>query len=79
MSYSLTFHVVPAPPSTMTLVNKRVSGGGGNQNLTLFIQEKAVSGTPSVKGTKQFLNFPIKIGITIKKIIINIWAATIAL
>jgi hypothetical protein len=35
----------------------------------LFIRGKAISGAPNIKGTNQFPNPPIKIGITIKKII----------
>ena len=35
-----------------------------------------MSGAPSIKGTSQLPNPPIKIGITIKKIIIKAWAVT---
>lgn len=45
----------------------------------LFIRGKAISGAPSINGTSQFPNPPIKIGITIKKIIIKAWAVTIVL
>lgn len=45
----------------------------------LFIRGKAISGAPSIKGTNQFPNPPIIMGITIKKIIINAWAVTITL
>lgn len=38
-----------------------------------------MSGEPSIKGTNQFPNPPIKIGITIKKIITNAWAVTMTL
>ncbi len=37
----------------------------------LFIRGNAMSGAPSIKGTSQFPNPPIRIGITIKKIITN--------
>jgi len=37
----------------------------------LFIRGKAISGAPSIRGNSQFPNPPIKIGITIKKIIIK--------
>jgi hypothetical protein len=37
----------------------------------LFIRGNAISGAPIIKGTNQFPNPPIIIGITIKKIIIN--------
>ena len=40
---------------------------------------KAISGAPNIKGTSQFPNPPIKIGITIKKIMTKAWAVTITL
>lgn len=70
---------MPAPLSTRLLLNKRVSDGGNSQNLMLFIRGNAISGAPSMRGTSQFPNPPIKIGITIKKIITNAWAVTITL
>lgn len=38
-----------------------------------------MSGAPSIRGISQFPNPPMKIGITIKKIIRNAWAVTIVL
>lgn len=38
-----------------------------------------MSGAPIIRGTSQFPNPPIIIGITIKKIIMNAWAVTITL
>ena len=38
-----------------------------------------MSGAPNINGTSQFPNPPIRIGITIKKIIIKAWAVTITL
>jgi hypothetical protein len=64
-----TVHPVPAPCSLMVLVRISVNEGGSNQNLMLFIRGKAISGAPIIKGTNQFPNPPIKIGITKKKII----------
>jgi hypothetical protein len=64
-----TVHPVPAPLSTILLVNRSVSEGGNNQNLMLFIRGNAISGAPSIRGTNQFPNPPIMIGITMKKII----------
>jgi hypothetical protein len=64
-----TVHPVPAPFSTIELDKRRVKEGGKSQNLMLFIRGKAISGAPNIKGTSQFPNPPIKIGITIKKII----------
>lgn len=74
-----TVHPVPAPFSTILLINRREREGGSNQNLILFIRGNAISGAPNIKGTSQFPNPPIMIGITIKKIIMNAWAVTITL
>lgn len=74
-----TVHPVPAPLSTILLVNSNVREGGRSQNLILFIRGKAMSGAPSIKGTNQFPNPPIITGITMKKIIMNAWAVTITL
>lgn len=63
----------------MLLESSRVNEGGSIQKLILFIRGKAMSGAPNIKGTNQFPNPPIIIGITIKKIIINAWAVTITL
>jgi hypothetical protein len=38
-----------------------------------------MSAAPNIKGTNQFPNPPIKMGITIKKIMINAWAVTTTL
>jgi hypothetical protein len=45
----------------------------------LFILGKAISGAPIIIGTNQFPNPPIKIGITMKKIIKKAWAVTTTL
>lgn len=74
-----TVQPVPAPLSTMLLANKRVNAGGKSQKLILFIRGNAISGAPNIKGTNQFPNPPIIIGITIKKIIMKAWAVTITL
>jgi hypothetical protein len=60
---------VPAPDSTKPLDRRRVRAGKRNQNLILFKRGKAISGAPIIKGTSQFPNPPIRIGITMKKII----------
>ena len=62
---------MPAPPSTIALAKSMISAGTRNQNLMLFIRGNAISAAPSIRGTSQFPNPPIKTGITIKKIIIN--------
>jgi hypothetical protein len=74
-----TVQPVPAPLSTILLLNKRIREGIRNQNLILFIRGNAISGEPSMRGISQFPNPPIKIGITIKKIMIKAWAVTITL
>lgn len=66
-----TVQPVPAPFSTAADDTRRINDGGINQNLRLFIRGNAMSGAPSIKGSNQFPKPPIKIGITIKKIIKN--------
>jgi hypothetical protein len=66
-----TVHPVPAPFSTIELERSKVREGGKSQKLILFIRGKAISGAPNIRGTNQFPNPPIKIGITMKKIMIN--------
>jgi hypothetical protein len=61
------------------LVSNKVSDGGSNQKLMLFIRGNAISGAPSISGTNQFPNPPIMIGITMKKIITKAWAVTMTL
>jgi hypothetical protein len=70
---------VPTPVPTSLLKERSVRDGGKSQNLILFIRGKAMSGAPIIKGTNQFPNPPIKIGITIKKIITKAWAVTTVL
>jgi hypothetical protein len=74
-----TVHPVPAPFSTRLLDKSSVNEGGNNQKLMLFIRGNAISGAPSIRGTSQFPNPPIIIGITIKKIITKAWAVTMTL
>jgi len=66
-----TVQPVPAPASTKAEANNKNNEGGNNQKLILFILGKAMSGAPSIIGTKKLPKPPINIGITIKKIIIN--------
>lgn len=70
---------MPAPLSTKALVSRSIKAGTRNQNLILLSRGKAISAAPSIKGTSQLPNPPIKIGITIKKIIIKAWAVTTTL
>lgn len=74
-----TVHPVPAPASTPEEANNNRNEGGSNQKLMLFIRGNAMSGAPIISGTSQFPNPPIRIGITIKKIITKAWAVTITL
>jgi hypothetical protein len=74
-----TVQPVPAPLSTRLTIKSRVRDGGKSQNLMLFIRGKAMSGAPIIKGTNQFPNPPIIIGITMKKIITKACAVTITL
>lgn len=64
-----TVHPVPAPASTVEDASRRRNEGGSSQKLILFIRGNAISGAPIIKGTSQFPNPPIIIGITMKKII----------
>jgi len=66
-----TVHPVPAPCSVIELIKIKIIDGGKSQKLKLFIRGKAMSGAFNMRGTSQFPNPPIKIGITKKKIIIK--------
>jgi hypothetical protein len=74
-----TVHPVPAPVSTRLDANNKSKDGGNNQKLMLFKRGNAISGAPIIIGTNQFPNPPIRIGITMKKIIIKACAVTITL
>ena len=56
-----------------------INAGIRNQNLMLFIRGNAISAAPNIRGTSQLPNPPIKIGITIKKIMMKACAVTITL
>jgi len=64
-----TVHPVPAPVSTSEDKRSNINEGGSNQKLILFIRGNAISGAPIIKGTNQLPKPPIRIGITMKKII----------
>jgi hypothetical protein len=74
-----TVQPVPAPISTMPLINRSTREGSKNQNLILFKRGKAMSGAPIIRGTSQLPNPPIRMGMTIKKIITKAWAVTTTL
>jgi hypothetical protein len=63
----------------MLLSKSKTKAGSKNQNLMLFKRGKAMSGAPNINGTSQFPNPPIRMGITIKKIITKAWAVTTTL
>lgn len=70
---------MPAPLSVSIPSVSSIREGGSSQNLILFIRGNAMSGAPSIRGTSQFPNPPIIIGITMKKIMMKAWAVTIVL
>lgn len=74
-----TVQPVPTPLSTIPDISKRAKAGGSSQNLMLFIRGNAMSGALTIRGTSQFPNPPIIVGITKKKIMIKACAVTITL
>lgn len=74
-----TVQPVPAPDSIMELSRSSANAGSKNQNLILFSRGKAMSGAPIIRGTSQLPKKPIKIGMTMKKIIMKACAVTITL
>lgn len=74
-----TVHPVPAPASTPEEARRSKKEGGRSQKLILFIRGNAISGAPIIRGTSQFPKPPIRIGITMKKIITKACAVTITL
>merc|ERR1719270_443164 len=71
-------NIVKQPANTGSARRKNKEGGN-NQKLMLFKRGNTISGKPNIRGTNQFPNPPIIIGITIKKIIKNAWAVTTTL
>jgi hypothetical protein len=69
----------PAPDSIKLDNNNKNKDGGNSQKLILFKRGNAISGAPSIIGTNQLPNPPIKIGITIKNIMTNACAVTTTL
>lgn len=64
-----TVQPVPAPASTPEDARRSRKEGGRSQKLMLFIRGNAISGAPIISGINQFPKPPIRIGMTIKKII----------
>lgn len=74
-----TVQPVPTPASTVEDARRSRKDGGSSQKLMLFIRGNAMSGAPIIRGTSQFPNPPIMIGMTMKKIITKAWAVTTTL
>ena len=74
-----TVHPVPTPASTVEDARSSRKDGGSSQKLMLFMQGNAMSGAPSIRGTSQFPNPSIIMGITMKKIITKAWAVMMTL
>lgn len=70
---------VPAPLSTSKEPSIKTPLKGSNQKLKLFKRGKHISCAPKSKGNSILPNPPIRIGITIKKIIRNACNVTILL
>jgi len=64
-------HPVPGPDPINNDPNIKIPLKGRNQKLILFKRGKHISGVPNNKGSSKLPNAPIKIGITMKKIIKN--------
>jgi hypothetical protein len=64
-----TVQPVPAPFSTAADDSRSNNEGGSSQNLMLLRRGNAISGAPSIRGSNQLPNPPMKTGITRKKII----------
>lgn len=58
------------------LSKKNLKEGSSSQKDRLFNRGIAISGTCRYRGSKKFLNLPIKTGIRKKKIITNLCAVT---
>jgi hypothetical protein len=64
-----TVQPVPAPPSTSADTSRRNREGGSSQKLILFLRGNALSGAPIRIGTRKLPKPPIRIGLTLKKIL----------
>lgn len=72
-------HPVPTPLPAIAPVRRRRRAGGRSQKLMLLSRAKAISGAATIRGSSQFPNPPMKVGITKKKIIRRAWAVTMEL
>lgn len=71
-----TVQPVPTPDSIFMVIYINKNEDGRSQNLKLFVRGYLISGALSIRGRIQLPNPPIKIGITIKKIITIACAVT---
>jgi len=62
-------HPVPPPPSIILDTKIHINDIGSSQKDKLFMRGNDISGALSIIGNSQFPKPPIKIGMTIKKII----------
>ena len=62
---------VPEPASTIDDTSRSKTDGGSSQKFILCIQGNAKLSAPVITETSQFLNLPIIICVTIKKIMTN--------
>lgn len=69
LSGGYTVQPVPAPPSISAEDRSRISDGGSSQKLMLFLRGNALSGAPIRIGTLKLPKPPIRIGLTLKKIL----------
>ena len=75
-----TYIVQPEPmPPWNSLCNRHITEGANSQKEKLLRRGQAISGVPTINGISQFLNPPISMGITKKKIMINPWPVTTTL
>ena len=74
-----TVQPVPAPTSKRLDITNNNNEAGNSQKLKLFKRGNAISGAPIKTGRNQLPKPPIKIGITMKKIIRKACAVTTTL
>jgi len=67
---------VPGPDPIRRETTIKAPLKGRNQNLILFSRGKHISCDPNRRGNSRLPNPPIRMGITMKKIIRNAWRVT---
>jgi hypothetical protein len=72
--------VASPAPFSIPLANKNnIKLGGNNQNEILLSLGNAMSGPPTRRGNKKLPNPPIKAGIRLSLIFINVWTISLPL